>query len=219
MKKSFLIAIALIFLGGCASKKPQYSGFLEDYSTLKPSPYLPKALLYTAPGIDYSNYENVMVEPVRIFANNEQIKADSGLLKEGSMYLTQRIRNKLDKNPNFNLVTQQQDKTVKIEIAITAVEAVHDEREGYQYIPIAFVVSEAARASGAIDKNAIIAAELRITDASTGKILVKVLDSEAGKRVTVQEKDLNLEHLKPGLDNWANRLSDRLDKLKKGLIK
>ena len=92
MIKSFLIVSALIFLGGCASKNTQYSGFLEDYSTLEPSPYLPKALLYTAPGVDISNYENVMVEPVRIFANNEQIKADSGLLKEASMYLTQRVR-------------------------------------------------------------------------------------------------------------------------------
>lgn len=219
MIKSFLIVSALIFLGGCASKNTQYSGFLEDYSTLEPSPYLPKALLYTAPGVDISNYENVMVEPVRIFANNEQIKADSGLLKEASMYLTQRVRNKLDKNPNFNLVTQPQDKTLKIEFAITAVEAVHDERKGYQYIPVALVVSQAARASGAIDKNAMVAMELRVSDANTGKILAKVLDSEAGEKVNIQEKDIDFKHLKPALDTWADRFSDRLDHMKKNRIK
>ncbi len=219
MKKSFLTAAALIFLVGCTNKNPQYSGFLEDYSTLEPSPYLAKALLYTAPGTDISNYENVMVEPVRIFANNEQIKANSGLLKETSMYLTQRVRNKLDKNPNFNLVTQAQDKTLKIEFAITAVEAVHDDRKGYQYIPVAFVVSQAARASGAIDKNAIVAMELRVSDASTGKILAKVLDSESGEKVTIEEKDIDFKHLKPALDNWANRFSSRLDQMKKSGIK
>jgi len=219
MTKSFLTAAALIFLGGCASTNSQYSGFLEDYSTLKPSPYLPKSLLYIVPGTDVSNYENVMVEPVRIFANNEQIKANEGLLKEASTYLTQRVSNKLDKNPNFNLVTAPQDKTLKIEFALTAVEATHDDRKGYQYIPVAFVVSQAARASGAIDKNAIVAMELRVSDASTGQILAKVLDSEAGDKVTVEEKDLDMKHLKPALDKWANRFSDRLDQMKKGSIR
>ena len=219
MTKSILTAAALIFLGGCSSTQPQYSGFLSDYNKLEPSPYLPKSMLYTAPGTDISSYENVMVEPVRIFANNEQIKANSGLLKEASMYLTQRVSNKLDKNPNFNLVTEPQDKTLKIEFALTAVEAVHEDRKGYQYVPVALVISQAARASGAIDKNAIVAMELRVSDASTGKILGKVLDSEAGEKINVQEKDLDFKHLKPALDTWANRFSDRLDHMKKSGIK
>ena len=219
MTKIFLTVVALIFLGGCASKNPQYSGFLGDYSTLEPSPYLAKSLMYVVPGTDVSSYENVMVEPVRIFANNEQIKADSALLKEASTYLTQRVSNKLDKNPNFNLVTEPQEKTLKIEFALTAVEAVHDDRKGYQYIPVALVVSQAARASGAIDKNAIVAMELRVSDASTGQILAKVMDSEAGEKVNIQEKDLDFKHLKPALDNWANRFSDRLDQMRKDGIK
>ena len=219
MTKSILTAVALIFLGGCTSTTSQYSGFLGDYSTLKPSPYLVKSLMYVVPGTDVSNYDNVMVEPVRIFANNEQIKANAGLLKEMSEYLTQRVRNRLDKNPNFNLVTQPQDKTLKIEFALTAVEAVHDDRKGYQYIPVAFVVSEAARASGAIDKNAIVAMELRVSDANTGQILAKVMDSEVGNKVNVQKTDLDMKHLKPALDMWANRFSSRLDQMKKSGIK
>ena len=219
MKKSFLTAAALIFLGGCSSTQPQYSGFLGDYSTLKPSPYLAKSLMYVVPGTDVSSYENVMVEPVRIFANNEQIKADSALLKEASAYLTQRVRSKLDKNPNLNLVTQPQDKTLKVEFAITAVEAAHDDRKGYQYIPVALVVSQAARASGAIDKNAIVAMELRVSDASTGQILAKVMDSESGEKVNIKEKDLNFQHLKPALDNWADRFSTRVDEMRKDGIK
>lgn len=219
MTKSILTVVALIFLGGCASTSSQYSGFLGDYSTLKPSPYLAKSLMYVVPGTDVSSYENVMVEPVRIFANNEQIKANSALLKEASAYLTQRVRSKLDKNPNLNLVTQPQDKTLKVEFALTAVEAVHEDKKGYQYIPVALVVTQAARASGAIDKNAIVAMELRVSDANTGKILAKVLDSETGEKVTIEEKDLNFKHLKPALDNWANRFSMRVDEMRKNAIK
>jgi len=160
-----------------------------------------------------------MVEPVLIFANNEQIKANAGLLKEMSEYLTQRVRNRLDKNPNFNLVTEPQDKTLKIEFALTAVAVSHDKRKGYQYVPVALVLSQAARATGAIDKNARVAMELRVSDANTGKILAKVMDSEAGEKVSIEEKDLDFKHLKPALDNWANRFSDRLDHMRKHGIK
>jgi len=197
----------------------QHSGFLNDYSSLKQSPHDPTTLLYIAQDVDFSSYENVLVEPVKLIANNEQIKANAGLLKEMSEYLTQRVRNRLDKNPNFNLVTQPQDKTLKIEFALTAVAVSHDKRKGYQYIPVALVVSQAARATGVIDKNARVAMELRVSDANTGKILAKVMDSEVGEKVSIEEKDLDFKHLKPALDNWANRFSDRLDKMKKSGIK
>ena len=143
--------VALGFLiSGCADKSmtSQQSGFLDDYSVLKPSPYQAKALLYIAPDADFASYNSVMVEPVKIIANNEQIKADAGLMKEMSDYMTQKVRKKLDKNPNFKLVTKPQANTVKLEFAISAVTVSHDEKETYQYIPVALVITEAARATG-----------------------------------------------------------------------
>jgi len=49
--------------------------------------------------------------------------------------------------------------------------------------------------------------------------LLKVVDSQAGEKVTIEAKDLTLEHLKPLLDNWAKRLSIRLDYLKTKVAK
>lgn len=222
MTKLFLpMAVALgLLIGGCTSNKnltSQRSGFLADYSSLKPSPYQPSALLYVTSDINTSYYENVIVEPVKIIANNEQIKANAGLLKEMSEYLTQKVRNALNKNPNFKLVTKPREKTFRLEFALTSVTVSYEDRRFYQYIPVALVITEAARASGASQKDARVLMELRITDANTGKVLARVVDSQAGKRITLKEEDLTLKHLKPALDNWAKNISKRLTYFKKKL--
>lgn len=217
MTKIFLAtAVIGLLLSGCADKSltSQQSGFLDDYSDLKPSPYQAKALLYMAPDVDFASYVSVMVEPVKIMANNEQIKADTGLMKEMSEYMNEKVRNRLDKNPNIKLVTKPEGKTAKVEFAITAATVSHDERETYQYVPVALVITEAARATGISQKNVRVVMELRITDANTGKSLLKVMDSQAGEKVTLEAKDLTLEHLKPMLDYWAKRVSTRLDHFK-----
>lgn len=222
MTKNILAMVALSFLiNGCADKSmtSQQSGFLDDYSVLKPSPYQAKALLYIAPDANFASYDSVIVEPVKIIANNEQIKADAGLMKKMSDYMTQKVRRSLDKNPNFKVVTKPQANTVKVEFALSAATVSHDEREIYQYNPVALVITEAARATGMSQKSVRVVMEVHITDANTGKTLIKALDSQAGEKVTIEAKDLTLEHLKPLLDNWAKRLSMRLDYLKTKIVK
>ncbi len=223
MRKRILTTVALgLLLSGCADKSmtSHHSGFLNDYSTLKQSPYDPASLLYIAPGVDFASYENVMVAPVRIMANNEQIKANKSLLKEMSEYMTQKVRTSIRQNPNFKLVTKPQVNTAKIEFALTAVTVDYSDREVYQYIPVAFVITEAARASGASDKNARVLVELRVTDANTGQVLGRVLGSQKGEQVTVdQEKKLTLDLLKPALDNIAKRVNEHLTEMKKKIKK
>ncbi|PHS42292.1 MAG: hypothetical protein COB07_00700 [Sulfurovum sp.] len=225
MTKFFLpTAVTLsLFMGGCASNKSltsQQSGFLNEYSSLKQSPYDPTTLLYIAQDADFASYDNVMVEPVKIIANNEQIKANKGLLKEMSEYMTQKVRNSIRQNPNFKLVTKPQANTAKVEFALTAVTVSHDDREVYQYIPVAFVITEAARASGASDKNARIVVEVRITDANSAKVLGRAVSSQKGEQVAIdQEKKLTLDLLKPALDKIAKRVNERLNEMKKKIKK
>ncbi len=224
MLKKTLTTLALgLLLSGCASNKnltSQQSGFLDDYSSLKQSPYDPTTRLYIAQDVDFSSYDNVMVEPVNIIANNEQIKANKGLLKEMSGYLTQKVRRSIRKNPNFKLVTKPQAKTVKIAFALTAVTVDYSDREVYQYIPVALVITEAARASGASKKDARVVVELRVTDANTGQVLGRALSSQEGEQVAIdKEKELTLDLLKPALDKIAKRVNERLDEMKKKIKK
>jgi hypothetical protein len=183
----------------------QQSGFLSDYSSLKQSPYDPAARLYIAQDVDFSSYDNVMVEPVNIIANNEQIKANKGLLKEMSEYLTQKVRRGIRQSPNFNLVTKPQAKTVKIAFALTAVTVDYSDREVYQYIPVALVITEAARASGASKKDARVVVEVWVTDANTGQVLGRALSSQEGEQVAI--------------DKIAKRVNERLNEMKKKIKK
>lgn len=223
MIKKTLTTVALgLLLSGCASSTnptPQNSGFLDDYSTLKKSPHDPATLLYIASDVDFSTYDHVMVEPVKIMANNEQIKANSGLLKEMSEYMTQKVRTKIRQNPNYTLVTKPQANTLKVEYALTAATVAHTDREVYEYIPVALVITEASRASGMSKKDARVLVELRVSDANTGKIVSRAISSQKGEKVTLKEEELTLKVLKPALDRYAQRINERLDQVKKSIRK
>lgn len=51
---------------GCASEQRRFTGFLHDYSMLKPDPDLPWALVYWNPDIDPKQYKAVIIEPVEV---------------------------------------------------------------------------------------------------------------------------------------------------------
>jgi len=51
---------------GCASEQRRFTGFLSDYSILKPHPTIQGALVYWNPGIDPKQYKAVIVEPVEV---------------------------------------------------------------------------------------------------------------------------------------------------------
>lgn len=55
---------------GCAGEQRRFSGFLRDYSVLKPHPATPGALVYWNPNIDSTEYKAVLVEPVDIHFRN-----------------------------------------------------------------------------------------------------------------------------------------------------
>ena len=87
MKKILLAAIALIIMiSGCSNKSitSKESGFLDNYDSLQPSPFEVSSMYYITPGTDITSYENIMIEPVKVIANNEELKANTGLIKEMS---------------------------------------------------------------------------------------------------------------------------------------
>jgi hypothetical protein len=68
--KNRMLCIALcgvcLALLGCASEQRRFTGFLGDYSMLKPHPTIQDALVYWNPDIDPKQYKAVLVEPVEV---------------------------------------------------------------------------------------------------------------------------------------------------------
>lgn len=216
-KKILLLTISFLFiLSGCSNKDmtAKQSGFLDDYESLKPSPYEKGALMYISPGAKVASYKNVIIEPVRIIVNNEEIKTDTGLLKEMSEYLTNRARKAIEINDKFKLVDQVEENTLRVEIALTAVIVSHDDIQVYQFIPVALVLTGASRATGVVNEKARVLAEMKVTDATTNESLIRVIDLQKGKRIDIRGQEVTFELVQPVLDTWAERFSSRLKYLK-----
>ncbi len=79
MKKLFVLfvgLIALVLLAGCATTKPPQQGILGDsYTNLAPGPEGAANLRWAKPGVDFSKYNKVMVDPVS-FAPADDSEAD-----------------------------------------------------------------------------------------------------------------------------------------------
>ncbi len=67
--KFAIVLLAAIGLVGCAAsgmKDVEQSGFLQDYSQLKPGTDDQAALVYMKPGVDFKSYSKIMFERVTV---------------------------------------------------------------------------------------------------------------------------------------------------------
>jgi hypothetical protein len=76
MKKLFVLLMGLVFLAACATAPPK-TGFLGEYaSKMQPGPKGGAKLRWLKPGVDFSKYSKVMVDPVS-FVASEGSEADA----------------------------------------------------------------------------------------------------------------------------------------------
>src|SRR5690242_3684023 len=79
MRRSRLLAVALLFAVACASPhatrpRPSVdnSGFLDDYSVLQPGREGGFALVYRNPKAQWTSYDKVLLEPVTLWRSGKQ---------------------------------------------------------------------------------------------------------------------------------------------------
>ena len=87
-----VVIFALMFMAGCATIPP-HSGFLQDYSELRPDPEDETLLWWEKENVDWKRYKRLMIDPVVIYlhpkAKNRQIEPD--VLKELTDYFRNTI--------------------------------------------------------------------------------------------------------------------------------
>ena len=216
MKK--LLTTALIssaLLTGCAANKvseDKFSGFLNDYSILQPASNDKDTLAYITPGIDWKKYNGVMIDKVLIITPDGEQKTDAKLLVAMADKFEQLIKQEVSKE--FNVVNQAGEGTVRLQAAITSVFASYDDMKAYQYIPITAAVTGAARASGVEKKHARVMTEIRLVDSVNGQLLGQAVDLKSDEEKQVKDSGITLEDVSPILEQWAQRIANRLTGLK-----
>ena len=139
MTKQLLATFALtasLLLAGCSSsttKPDQYSGFLPDYSILKPATSASGApvMRWVKPGLDLSKYNSVLVEQPQFYPKpkpNDQVSQKT--LNDVSNYLQQAMKRELA--GRLTIVSQANADTLVIRSAITAVDVSRSGRRQYR---------------------------------------------------------------------------------------
>ena len=218
------IALALLF-SGCANRDLQgtHSGFLTKYDNLEENDKLEgDTRVFITPGSDFTKYENIYVAPVQIISaipESEWTPEQKILFEKISTYLTTGYKDALRDGTGYRLTEDKKSpKTIVFEGAISAVAVNHDDMEWYQFTPITLGLTVAARVTyvnGAVR----ILGEGRMTDASTGKVLLRAMTLQKGKEVKTAADRLVFNDVKPALDAWLKRTNKNLLKLRKGIVK
>ena len=122
--KILTVLIAALILSSCSSThqtrdifKP--SGFLKDYSKLRPGKEDQAQMRYVEPGVVFTKFKKITIDPIEVWASNEsELKQiPKSELKDILTYLHSTFVNNL--KGNFEIVDKEGPQTLRIRIALT----------------------------------------------------------------------------------------------------
>ncbi|AMG58066.1 DUF3313 domain-containing protein [Pantoea vagans] len=199
-----LLAVSALLLSGCTSHvadKQHYSGFLADYSQLKPSESASgePTLRWISPDYKSSQYQDVLYTPVVFYpAARPTARVSQQTLDQIRSYTDIQLKGAIA--THLPLVNQASPHTLKVRAAITAVSAENEGVQFYEVVPIAAVVASTMAASGHRTQNSELFLEIEASDAVTGKPLIRVVRKAFGKTVGNSTTPITFDDLKPGID-------------------
>jgi len=193
-EKPLLMAISILALGillggvfGCAKDKFSRSGFLSDYSKLKPHPTDEGFYVYTNPDKSLADYSRFYVQHVVVAFSGKSIKrgVDPTKINELTEYLRNQIIRALENKYTLTGFGQRQPGTLAIRIAITDLKPAEENRGGASM-------------------------EFKLVDYATDEIVVAGVITQTASKTSSQSQWTPTRTL---FQNWANRLRTRLDEI------
>jgi len=213
-----LVCCAVLGIGGCSSSQvdpSKYSGFLRDYSRLKPAESESGAdvMRWIDPDIKLSQYTQVYIEPSQFYPKPQPTAVITAqTLQTITRYFDTALKRELGKD--LTLAQGPGPNTIIVRPAITAVSTSTEGLKPYEVIPIALVAAAVNTGAGGRDQNVEIATEAAFLDADSNKVLAQVVRKGSGKPLENDKTQLTLEDVKPVIDGWATDLRLSYEKLK-----
>jgi len=207
-----LLAGALL-LAGCAAsgmKDVQKTGFLSDYSQLKPGGDDRAALYYIKPGVDLKPYNKLMFERFVVLLSDsaEYREIDPAMLKELTDYYQNAVFTAV--KDGYEIVDQPGPGVLRVRVAITQLKPSNPTTNTLSTIvPVGMVVAGATKAtSGDNLGTGEAGTEFEMLDSVTGERLAAAVDKRQGGKGVFRGK---WEDTKEAFDTWAKRFRLRLD--------
>lgn len=176
----------IAFLAACAATKPgpvpAYTGFLPDYSLLRPGKKGQAERVYVNQNVDWASYKKVLLDPVTIWrGRNSQLNgvspADAQKIAD---YFYQLIYSALSKD--YEMVRSPGPNTLRISVAIVKLEEDRVVLETVStVVPQLRVATKLASVvSGESPLVGKASVEAKVLDAETGELLAEGVDERVG---------------------------------------
>lgn len=192
------VGVLPVFLLGCATAPPPYTGFLHDYSRLQKAP--DGAMRHISP--ELKNYKSFIVDPVEIRTEREALKPNDRA--EVARYMRDAYEKVLRTN-GYQLTAKPDVGVARVRVAIT------DVQQSKWYLNL----HPASKVTGAGAGGASMEGE--VIDSVTGKQLAAVVQAGRGNQFELDTFS-KLDDVKDVIDKWADAAAKRLKELRESKV-
>ncbi|MCZ6779900.1 MAG: DUF3313 domain-containing protein [Acidobacteria bacterium] len=212
------LALALLPFPALADQHEEYSGFLEDYSELKPMMEREGVLGYTSPDWDPKQYNKFIIPPIEIWIHpdSEYKGVQPDKLKKVSDGFRKILVEAL--GDDYPVVEEPGPDVVVLRIALTDVRIIKKKvLKWYSFTPAGAIATGAKKAAGAHIRLASASFEGELLNSQTGERLRAVVDTSAGEKLREKIKkgkkspDTSWSDVEKTLKFWAKRVRERMD--------
>ena len=213
---AFAALLATTLLSSCATTRQtrsvDESGFLGDYSMLRPGKGDETQLTYVAPGVDWSGYDAIMLDSVTLWESDETRALAPEEAQRMTDFFYAALHEALAKD--FRIVERPGKGVLRVRAALT-------EARGARVLAnaVTSVVPQARLAStvlgAATDVQVFVgraSAEVEITDSASGKRLIAAVDQRSGTKA-LRGGILKWSDVELACEYWAERARVRLGEL------
>jgi len=195
--------------GGTAAEIPN-SGFLSDYSKLKPVDGMGGTFRYVDAGANLRPYNKVLIEPVKVlFTPNPDYKdvpseAFSQMAEAFRMEFVGALLS------GYHVVDKPGPEVLRVRLAITGVQPARPELGATDFIPIKAVFNVARSAAGSAPQVAEMTGEAEILD-PTGRVVGAAVSTRKADKALPQGERITWKDMQVIAAAWAKGLRQQFD--------
>lgn len=211
------MVLAAGLVGGCTStyqaREATRSGFLGNYSQLRPGQGDEALLVYVNPRANFKAYNKIMLDPVRVYAAKDSAlgKLPRADLQRLVNYLDATMREHL--KTDYIIVNQAGPGVMRLRVAITEARGAKVVMDTISTLmPIGLAVSEVKNiATGSHTAVGSAGVECEALDGVNNARLFAAVDERVGRKITGKlDKFDTWRTANDAFDYWAERLQMRL---------
>ena len=198
-----------------ATSQSVNSGFLSDYSKLKPAKDREGVRTWIERSGQARSYSKIMFRPVEVvLVPNPDYK---GVRPDALQRMTDQFADTFKKAlaPTYQVVNEPGPDVLQVRLAITGVQPAPTPLNPTDILPIKMVFNAGRAAAGKSPRVAEMTAEMEVLDASNKPIAAAVA-TRKGDKTLQQGETITWKHLEAITAYWAKSFRERLDELRSG---